>query len=178
MTILNPIKKLDLLREYMGKRINMMPREWWSFEAWVKKNRPQFYYGSLEYYRDCSTNCYYCRKEFTTKNFATIDHFYPQSKGDHETYGNIFVISCTRCNNAKANKHPEAFMAQMKRADRTGFLLTNFSEKDIRRISNSVDKIHADILLGHRQKIYYVSMKNNKIPKHFINIPCVGSQLA
>lgn len=57
--------------------------------------------------------CLYCGDAFS-KNFLTLDHVIPKSKGGEKTWSNI-VTACKDCNCAKANRTPaEARMALVK----------------------------------------------------------------
>lgn len=53
------------------------------------------------YHRDGYV-CQYCRKRFA-RNFLTLDHVTPRSKGGLTTYQNT-VSACARCNCAKGDK--------------------------------------------------------------------------
>ncbi|MDH5681858.1 MAG: HNH endonuclease [Spirochaetota bacterium] len=56
------------------------------------------------FYRDQYT-CAYCGRQFS-KNYLTLDHVIPLSRGGKKTWKNI-VTACYTCNNKKADKIPD-----------------------------------------------------------------------
>ncbi|MDH4128833.1 MAG: HNH endonuclease [Spirochaetota bacterium] len=56
------------------------------------------------FFRDNYT-CVYCNKKFL-KNYLTLDHVIPFSKGGKKTWYNI-VTACHECNNKKGDRHLE-----------------------------------------------------------------------
>lgn len=70
--------------------------------------------------RDGDT-CYYCpkqchRKDPLHKDYATIDHKIPKSKGGLSTSDNL-VIACLECNQAKGDMTAEEFIAERENAN-------------------------------------------------------------
>ena len=55
--------------------------------------------------------CQYCAQEFATDDL-TMDHVVPRSRGGTHTWENV-VLACSKCNQKKADKMPEAFYLKL-----------------------------------------------------------------
>jgi hypothetical protein len=153
---INHIKKLDILASYISKRIDSPSERYVSFDVFLETRYPQFIQGSPYYYRDLSTHCYYCDKRFNKDYYATVDHFFPQSKnGGRSIYKDVFVICCNHCNVAKGCRTPEWFIDMITRANIKGRSLNGFDSKDLGVICNNVNKISNEARLGVGKNIYF-----------------------
>ncbi len=67
----------------------------------------------VRYYNEQAGNCAYCLHEMTLElgydNTATIDHFYPTSKGGLKKRFNELAV-CSKCNNKKGDRDPIDFL--------------------------------------------------------------------
>lgn len=56
--------------------------------------------------------CQYCGVNVSSKT-GTMDHVIPRSRGGTHTWENV-VLACSKCNQKKADKMPEAFYLKLK----------------------------------------------------------------
>ena len=59
------------------------------------------------------SKCQYCGVNVSSKT-GTIDHVVPKSRGGTHSWENV-VLACTRCNQKKADKMPEAFYLKLSK---------------------------------------------------------------
>jgi hypothetical protein len=97
-------------------------------------------------------------------------HFFPQSKDPDGSYKGVVVICCHLCNVIKGGAHPDDFIAKMTLADLKGKMLKHFTDKQVKKIAASVNKIYNDALYNRSVNCYYISRHPNKLPKNFIEI--------
>lgn len=60
-----------------------------------------------------STRCSYCERLFDEKNYKTIEHIVPLSKGGNNYFENLIWV-CNECNNFRGNKDLNYFYNQIK----------------------------------------------------------------
>lgn len=61
--------------------------------------------------------CQYCGVNVSLKT-GTMDHVIPRSRGGTHTWDNV-VLACSKCNQKKADKMPEAFYLKLKKKPAT-----------------------------------------------------------
>lgn len=166
--IYDPVKKLELLSQYIAELVDRYPQKQRSFDAWMHEKYPELCFGTVYYYREIATNCFYCRKEFNDDQ--TIDHFFPRSVKEKNKYKGIFVICCKRCNNVKGDEDPERFMHKMIAANMRGQMLRHFTTREISKIAKNVALIQTDHLYSTMKRVYYFTRSEKKLPKDFIRI--------
>lgn len=170
MILLDPIFKLELLKEYMAWRIDGAKESPIGFAKWIKNYKRRYHYPSPESLCIMATHCFYCCKPFNDARKPTIDHFDPLSKRESgEGVGRIRVIGCKQCNLAKSNIHPADYVRRLNIASMTGGVFKNYSKKDTETVSRQVSKIMDDIINGNHKLCYY-TRKGNYLPKNFIEI--------
>jgi hypothetical protein len=163
--IYDPIKQLDLARKYLRVVIDKLPNRFISFEKWMRRNYPQYVPGTDKFYRSIATHCYYCGIK---DEELTIDHFYPQSGNENSIYKEVRVICCKRCNCFKANIDPAIWIQRMIRRSINGTRYRNYSQKEIAKIAERVNKIQNEVSLGINPRVYYQRWNNHKVPKGFL----------
>ena len=126
MITLDPIERLELLKEYMHQRIDRMPGDWYPFQTYLHRYYPEKITTTIEYAKAQATHCYYCDRllrdeKQSAKDGArkTADHFYPRSKNLINHRENRFVICCNMCNVLKGCLHPATIL---KMLSNEGFL--------------------------------------------------------
>ena len=170
MILLDPIFKLELLKEYMSWRIDGAKERPIGFEKWIKNYKRRYHYPSPDSLCMLATHCYFCGKPYNDARKPTIDHFDPISKRETgEDTGRIRVICCKQCNLAKSDLHPADYVRRLNIASMTGGVFKNYSKKDTDMVSRQVSKIMDDIING-AHKVCYYTRKGNYLPKNFIEI--------
>lgn len=163
--IYDPLKKLELLREYTSNRIDKIPYPYYSFRKWMKLYYPCYVFGTMAYVKLISTHCFYCNNYF--KEDKTIDHFYPKSKVPDGSYEGVYVICCKRCNKIKADIHPNIWIRKMTVANMTGSRVNNLSKREVGLMAKSVNVIFNDALFNNARKVYYINKYPDQLPPGF-----------
>lgn len=151
---IDPITRLDLLREYMGKLIDKWPTRIIDFDQWLHNSHSHLIPGTIRYARANATHCFYCGRCFKGKQeiLATIDHWVPQSKGKTER----FVICCSHCNNHKGDSTPTAFIKRITNAEMKGLPLFGYHGKTLKTLFEAAHTIANNIHYNTGPKIFYI----------------------
>jgi len=150
----DPILRLNALKEYMAFWIDKYPDCYWSFERFLFSRYPKIIPGSPEHARSIATHCFYCGRIFKKegKQIATIDHFMPQSIGETEKY----VICCQHCNAYKGNTSPKEFVKKVTIAELRGWQLFGFSGKTLKHVFTQAHKIINDLHYNIGPQVYFI----------------------
>ncbi|NLX70375.1 MAG: HNH endonuclease [Clostridiales bacterium] len=132
--------------------------------------KPRRTLKSYIYERD-ERKCRFCSKHLKYHQ-ASLDHYLPRSKGGTNDVFNL-VLSCRKCNNIKKSAIPDDFDTLMitlfKIGVKDGMIrapLPRFSNKEINRIAESIDRLEAiDKYVVFQSKTHRLYIKNNIIKK-------------
>lgn len=154
MTAINPIVKLEILKDYMNYWIKVWPKNHLTFDRFLLNRHPELIAGTPEYYREIATHCYYCDQHMKPdgKHAPTIDHYLPLSLGETD----IFVICCFTCNNLKSNTHPKKFTEMIAQANLKGREVFGLSGNKLKTAFQRTQIIVSESLYNIETKIYYI----------------------
>jgi len=154
IAIVDPIRRLELLKEYMSFWIDKWPTCSWSFETFLHRRHAYIIPGTIDHTKSIATHCYYCGEKFRSTGdlFPTVDHWMPLSLGQTEKY----VISCFGCNNNKGNTHPDKLVKQMVSANLKGLTMWGKHGKKLKHISDQIQHVTNDMLYNMGPRIYYI----------------------
>lgn len=175
MITIDPIFKLELLRDYMEWRIDNHPinngQFIYHFHVWVKSYKRKYFPNTPLFIREIATHCYYCGKPMGEVGRFTIDHFDPVSNSDRiDGKGRIRVICCKKCNGRKTNLHPADYMRRLDIAVMSGGTFKGNSKSETKRINSQVRKIMDDIINNRAKICYYIRDTKTPLPKPYIEV--------
>lgn len=180
MIMIDPIFKLELLKEYIDWRVENHPvnngQYIHSFRRWIRSKKQKYNINSPECKRILATHCYYCDRPLNTafKNNGgkkpSIDHFKPLSKRDNfEAMNMIRVICCQNCNSRKTDIHPAEYARTLTLCVMEGVPFKRYTLWETKTVSQRVNGIISDLMNGNHKLCYY-TRKGNYLPKNFIEI--------
>ena len=151
---IDPITRLDVLKEYMRWWIMKWPLSHCTFDQFFYKHYPVLIPGTAEHCKSVATHCFYCGKKFGKRDQdkATIDHFSPQSKGSTEK----FVVCCMSCNSYKSDTMPDKFLKKITIAELRGWKIFGLHGEKLKHAFEQVHKIQNDILYKMGPAVYYI----------------------
>lgn len=154
ISLLDPIVRLNLLKEYIYRRVDRYPLPTAGFECFLHHRYGYLIPGTAAYIKRIATHCFYCNRVFdnSSKNFkATVDHYLPKSLGETEK----FVICCADCNNRKGNISPIALVEKMTKAHLRGGHVWGHHGKKLKYIAMQLQRITNDILFDTGPRTYF-----------------------
>jgi hypothetical protein len=154
ISTIDPITRLNLLKEYMWWWIARWPDSHYSFDKFLYRHYPVLIPGTPEHCKAIATHCFYCGKKFgkPDKDKATLDHFVPESKGVTEK----FVICCMHCNSYKSDTMPNDFIKKVTIAELRGWKIFGLQGEKLKHAFKQVHKIQDDLLYNMGPKVYYI----------------------
>lgn len=155
ISAIDPITRLNLLKEYMGKKIDRWPVPTFDFEQFLYNNYSHLIPGTVRYAKENATHCFYCGRRFTSKQpnmMATMDHWVPKSKGHTDR----FVICCGHCNSHKGDTTPEKFVKRITSAELKGLSVFGFTGKELNKLFKAVHEISNNINYNIGPRVFYI----------------------
>lgn len=155
--LIDPFIRLDLLKTYMSRFIDLYPYKY-SFGEFIRKYYPHVIPDTPEYYKELATHCYYCNCKLVNgaTNFdhpkrSSIDHYQPRSKGKTDRY----VICCAECNTKKGNIEPNYLVSKITKTHLKGQTMWGFHGNKLKFIADQIQTITNDMLYNTGPRIYY-----------------------
>lgn len=150
----DPLVRLELLREYMIYWINRYPVKTKKFYEYLHDEYSHLIPGTVENAKSIATHCFYCNRKFQDEiriYKRSIDHFIPKAIGPTSK----FVICCADCNNRKGSDPPDVILSILIKANLRGAQYWGYQGKKLKFIMNQFQTISNDILYNTGPRIYY-----------------------
>jgi len=163
IALADPFKRLKALGEYMNEWVDSWPEKpSKSFRRWVYHRYPAIIPGTFAWFRSIATNCFYCNERMvapkpnnenqTDPKLATIDHWYPKSKGGTEKV----VVCCAECNGKKSDTDPVELRKKIFKAVVKGANMWGYDLRKLVRIGEQIEAITNDILYNTGPRVYFI----------------------